>query len=300
MMNAFISHKDIYSIVIAFGIQPKKIRKVLNAHKKNFYHTIIVNNSPKISLEELKSTQVTIINNSDNIGLSKALNIGIQEAKKRGAMLIALFDQDTLINNLYNQIMLSNINNLADKNIALYSSLCFNHSSKNYLPLYYVYKFYIKRLKANKAILLTYPDFVITSGSYIPISAIEDIGLMDENLFINYIDIEWCFRARSKGYKIVNFFNCQIEHFIGDYSIKVFGYSFPIHSPLRLYYTFRNSIYCYSLRHIPLVWKFYDFFKNILRFLFYMLFVKNRLNYFKKIIKGSYHGLQKKMCKLHE
>ena len=37
-----------------------------------------------------------------------------------------------------------------------------------------------------------------------------DVGLMDESLFIDWVDFEWCWRAKSKGYKtafIVTFDN---------------------------------------------------------------------------------------------
>jgi rhamnosyltransferase len=78
------------------------------------------------------------------------------------------------------------------------------------------------------------------------------------------------------------------------------GHHYPIHSPLRMYYYFRNAVYLYRLREIDWNWRVVDATRNMFRFLFYMLFVKDRPTYFKYIIKGYHHGLIKKMGKLEE
>lgn len=72
----FYSEKT-YSIIITYQIKFNNFEKVFKFHKINFKHLIIVNNSPEISLDSFKSPHVTIINNSCNIGLAAALNIGI-------------------------------------------------------------------------------------------------------------------------------------------------------------------------------------------------------------------------------
>ena len=92
----------------------------------------------------------------------------------------------------------------------------------------------------------------------------------------------------------------MIDHNLGDYAVRFMGHNYPIHSPLRMYYYFRNAMYLYRLREIDWNWRLVDATRNLFRFLFYMLFVRDRLTYFKYIIKGYYHGLIKKMGKLEE
>jgi rhamnosyltransferase len=123
---------------------------------------------------------------------------------------------------------------------------------------------------------------------------------MREELFIDFVDIEWCLRARRHNYEIVAINKVRIDHHLGDYAVKFMGERYPIHSPLRMYYYFRNAIYLYRQRDLEFNWKFVDGARNVFRFLFYMLFVKNRPTYFKYIIKGYYHGFIKKMGKLEE
>jgi rhamnosyltransferase len=134
----------------------------------------------------------------------------------------------------------------------------------------------------------------------IPIDVLDDVGLMCKMLFIDFVDIEWCLRARRKDYEVVAFNMVMIDHHLGDYAEYFMGQYYPIHSPLRMYYYFRNAMYLYSQPEIEFNWKFVDGARNLFRFLFYMMFVKDRPTYFKYIIKGYYHGLINKMGKLEE
>lgn len=290
-----------FSIIVIFKPKLDQLKKVLHLQKKNFKNIIIVNNSPEISLELFQSSQVRIINNPGNIGLASALNIGILEAKKQGAEMVALFDQDTLLPDDFLQNMLKHINNYqGSKKPALFSPVFFNHVIDDYGSIINLKPFRLIRSKPNKQESITHPQYVITSASLIPISVLDEVGLMLEELFIDFVDIEWCLRARAKGYEIASFPKVEIAHHLGDSSVSFLGTNYPIHSPLRMYYYFRNAMYLYRLKEIDWNWRLVDSARNLFRFLFYMLFVKDRLTYFKHIIKGYYHGFIKKMGKLEE
>jgi rhamnosyltransferase len=73
--------------------------------------------------------------------------------------------------------------------------------------------------------------------------------------------------------------------------------TFPIHSPLRIYYFFRNAAYLYKRRYIDLNWKAVDGTRNIFRFLFYVVLVKPRLKYMRMALLGTYHGIIGRMGK---
>ena len=300
-MNKPFKKDNICAIIVCFKFEVNKIKGNIFQHLKNFSTIILVNNSPEISLDSFKSSQVIIINNPSNIGLASALNIGILEAKKQGAEMVSLFDQDTLLPSDFTQNMLKHINIYKGLKIpALFSPIFFNHITVDYGSIINFKPFRLIRSKPNKQKTTTYPQYVITSGSFIPISVLDDVGLMREELFIDFVDIEWCLRARAKSYQIISFPKVEISHFLGDSSISIMGTNYPIHSPLRMYYYFRNAIYLYRLKEIDWNWRLIDASRNFFRFLFYMLFVKNRPTYFKYIIKGHYHGIIKKMGKLEE
>ena len=271
------SNTSVVSIIVTYKPNLPDLKKTLRKHNKNFSTTILVNNSPEISLQSLKSSKVTLINNNSNIGLASALNVGILEAKKQGATMVALFDQDTLLPDDFSQNMLNHINAYqGDKKTALFSPVFFNHVTDDYGSIINFKPFRLIRSKPNKQKSVTHPQYVITSGSFIPISVLDDGGLMREELFIDFVDIEWCLRARAKGYEIVSFPQVEIAHHLGDSSVSFMGTNHPIHSPLRMYYYFRNAMYLYRLREIDWNWRVVDSARNLFRFLFYMLFVKNR------------------------
>lgn len=299
-MDAACKTYKIYGVIVCYKTNLDAFKKNLIAHQNNFFNIILVNNSPEISLDIFKSKQVYIINNQSNIGLAAALNVGIIEAKKQGAKMVALFDQDTEIPQDFTQKMQNYINNYkCFAPVALYSPLfhnlvtnkTFRHT--NYKPSCLIPESVVKADYAH-------PHYVISSGSVIPMDVLDDLGLMLEELFIDFVDTEWCLRARRKGYEIVAINNVKIYHHLGDYMVQFMGRSIPIHSPLRMYYYFRNGIYLYQLGEIDWRWRLADAMRNLQLFLFYMLFVKNRLTYFKYSIKGYYHGLIKRMGKLEE
>ena len=291
----------IFSIIILYKADLNNFKRVLATQKKFFLNIVLVNNSPEIPLVSLKSDQVSIINNSHNIGIAAALNIGILEAKKQGAEMVALFDQDTELPPNFTQQMLHYINQYPeDKPVAVYSPIfhnnVINETGKhiNFRP------FRLIRTPVLETENYAHPHYVITSGSIIPIKVLDDVGPMREELFIDFVDIEWCLRARQQGYEIVAINKVMIDHHLGDYAVHFMGHHYPIHSPLRMYYYFRNAMYLYRLREIDWNWRLIDATRNLFRFLFYMLFVKNRPTYFKYIIKGYYHGWIMKMGKLEE
>ena len=300
-MNTKVFLRNIFCIIVTYKTDLNSFKKALEQHQKNFSNIILVNNSPEISLESFQSSHVTIINNPSNSGLAAALNIGILEAKKQGADMVALFDQDTSITSDFSQKMIKHINSFKSaKKLALFAPVYFNHVTDDYGSIINFKPFRLIRSQPDKQKTVTHPQYVITSGSFIPISVLDDVGLMCEELFIDFVDIEWCLRARAIGYEIVFFPQVEIAHHLGDSSVSLMGTNYPIHSPLRMYYYFRNAMYLYRLREIDWNWRVVDASRNLFRFLFYMLFVKDRPTYFKYIIKGYYHGLIKKMGKLEE
>ena len=168
--------------------------------------------------------------------------------------------------------MLHYINNYkGDNPVAVFSPIFYNHvineTSKhiNFKPLRLI------RGLALSGEDYSHPHYVITSGSMIPIDVLDDVGPMLKELFIDFVDIEWCLRARQKCYQIVAINKVKINHYLGDYAKNVMGQYYPIHSPLRMYYYFRNAMYLYRLQEIDWNWRLVDASRNLFRFLFYIV-----------------------------
>lgn len=92
---------------------------------------------------------------------------------------------------------------------------------------------------------------IIASGMLVHQDIFTRVGLMNESFFIDYVDIEWCLRAKSKGYHIKVIPAVTMQHAIGDAVIKVGRWRLPVHCPMRRYYIIRNAFYLFKLSHIP-------------------------------------------------
>ena len=93
-------------------------------------------------------------------------------------------------------------------------------------------------------------DELITSGSLMNLLLFNEIGKFDEKLFIDYVDNDYCYRAKLCGYSLIKLMNISIMHELGKSvyrsSIKtlfLFKKNKTVHPPLRCYYLYRNMLY---------------------------------------------------------
>lgn len=230
----------------------------------------VINSCSDEILHELGTLNVTIINNGSNIGLAKALNIGIREALHDSeCKFVALFDQDSM----------------PEKNMLLSLEKCFEGTSKLATAGPYIQDVKHKTAAIQSNVIDV--DVVITSGSLTPVNVFKEVGLMDETLFIDYIDYEWCLRASYKGYRIVVVRDAVLNHNLGDTLIKFAGMSKPMHhNTIRQYYIIRNQLIMLSRNYIPVKWKFKTFLKLFYRIPGYIVYSDNKLKTIQMISKG--------------
>ena len=91
-------------------------------------------------------------------------------------------------------------------------------------------------------------DHLITSGSIVNLDLFDAVGGFDENLFIDGVDQEYCYKSIVAGYKIVQLKNIQMAHTLGTVvskrSLKNLRMTpRTLHTPVRLYYIMRNHLY---------------------------------------------------------
>lgn len=82
-------------------------------------------------------------------------------------------------------------------------------------------------------------------------SVFEQVGMLDERLFIDYVDTEWCLRCAALGIAVRVNPSAVMTHSIGDKSIRLAGFRVPVHSPLRRYYRVRNAFHLLRMNHVP-------------------------------------------------
>ncbi|MGR5243235.1 glycosyltransferase family 2 protein [Vibrio sp. PNB23_22_6] len=252
---------------------------------------------------------IVIIENGMNRGVAKALNQGIGYWQSKNIDWCFLFDQDSKISQNFVQEMLSPILESQPQqmnNVAAWVPKYFATNLNGYGSAIQVSKWRIKRssvchidgqeVKSNGLSV----SYAITSGSLINMNVFDAIGIHDESLFIDFVDIEWGLRANAKGYGIRMNTDATLTHELGGEPIKWLGKRVVNHSPMRHYYYFRNVCHLLKMPHIPTVWKLTELYKLPLRFGFYALLGTQRKQHVKAMLSGLKDGLNNKTGKRNE
>lgn len=136
-------------------------------------------------------------------------------------------------------------------------------------------------------------DFLISSGSLLPLDALEQVGGMDPGLFIDNVDLEWSFRARGRGHALYGVCDAGMRHRIGDRLRRVPGlrHAVQIHGPARLYYMMRNRVLLYRRAHVPRAWVAQDVPRLLLKLAGMSLFVHPRLANLRCMLRGLAHAI---------
>jgi rhamnosyltransferase len=144
-------------------------------------------------------------------------------------------------------------------------------------------------------------DFLLSSGSLVPLEVIDKVGGMEEALFIDQVDTEWCLRARSMGYRVFGACGAILEHRLGEAYYRIwFGRwrHLPRHKPFRYYYIFRNSLLLFGRAYVSPKWIWFQLQWLGALFLRYGIFSAHRSGELGMMLKGTLHGLRRISGKL--
>lgn len=291
----------VIAIVVAYHPKAGELEASVKSLLQNFKAIVVVWNGPHPLKTPtfLKDKRIHLLDMKDNVGLARALNAGIDKAFQLGAAWVYLSDQDSILPPDFKKRMVEYSGHIPkDLKLAAIGPVYFNQVTKEVGRIIRTEFLRRRRDKPNMSESYIEADYLITSGSFISKEAFNDIGPMLEELFIDLIDVEWGLRAKSRGYKSFVLPKAILDHRLGVDKFKIFGMVFPIHSPLRIYYYFRNSVHLYGKNYISLNWKLIDCVRNIFRFFFYVILIKPRIQYLKMALLGIYHGFFKGMGKL--
>ncbi len=257
----------------------------------------VVDNSahcaPALQTLAAQHDHLTLLANGQNRGVAGALNQGAACLLDQGCDYLFLFDQDSepdaaMINGLVTQLQA-----LVGQRVAQIGPAYFDRRLQQRAPFIQLVNGKIVRHPAAGAALIE-ADYLITSGTCIPAAAWRQIGPMDERLFIDFVDIEWGLRARAQGWRSYGWPAVTMQHTLGDEPVKVLGRAYPLHSPLRHYYYFRNCVALMRRDYVPAAWKWIELYKLPLRFVVYAGFTQQRASHARMMLRGLWDGVRGK------
>jgi rhamnosyltransferase len=295
------------AVVVTYHPDRKRLSALMSALASQATDTVVVDNGsvPEI-VSWLKQEEVAgrihLRLLGENRGVATAQNRGIEVARELQSDYAVLFDHDSLpAPEMVPRLIKAAEQKAAEGwKVASVGPRYVDPRQNNPPPFIRVVGLRLERRACETSDAVVEVDYLISSGCLIPMETIRAVGSMREDLFIDYIDIEWGLRAKAHGYQSFGVCGAEMFHSLGEDPIPFLGKKFPNHSPLRHYYHFRNAIHLYKEPWVPLDWKLVDGWKLIKKFGFYSLFGKPRYDHFRMMTKGVAHGLRRKTGRMQK
>jgi rhamnosyltransferase len=251
-------------------------------------------------IARLNNEKIKILLQTTNLGLAKAQNIGIQKGMELGGDYFLFLDDDSRLS----KGSVSELKREFEVNPKLGIAAChILHENSSKEQKYWIKtKWFYKRVGFTSIIRkLENVNTVISSGSLVSKEVIEKCGLMREDYFIDYIDIEYCLRVRANGYSISVIHSARLRHKLGNTkSIPLGKLAFhpTNHNPERRYYMIRNRIWTWKLYALQFSgWFLIDlgnFFVDNIRVI---IFENNKFQNFREFSMGLKDGIFKRVKK---
>lgn len=227
---------------------------------------------------------MSYICNKANIGIAKAQNIALREILKGDYEYVVFLDQDTRVAVDYPLQIAMEFSRIDNGRLAVLGPQVVNAvTGGQYASAIHKYEISENGFSLRK--------HIISSGSCMSINALKDVGLMWGELFIDYVDFEWCWRAASKGYQCGVTSHLQISHHVGQRELSIGKYKVIISAQQRYFYQYRNFIWLIQKKYVPLQWKCATCVKFLLRLVYFPILVNGGLKYWNNMIKGLKAGI---------
>jgi len=262
------------------GVTEDLLRSVFSKNNYSNLEIIVVDNGSMVNPVpgwQKKYPAVQFIRSEKNLGFAGGNNLGIAAAK--GAYLFLINNDTEITENL-----ISNLAATLDRksNVGIISPKILYHGSNviqyaGYTPLNYF-------TARNKCIgqfekdnrqydnIIGKTGYVHGAAMMVRREAIEKAGLMAENFFLYYEELDWCERIRKKGFEIWINTNASIYH---KESMTV-----GKQSALKEYYMNRNRILLVRKHTHKVIY---------ILFLMYFLFIAVPITLFRYIKAKQYH-----------
>ncbi|MEJ5086247.1 MULTISPECIES: glycosyltransferase family 2 protein [Brucella] len=297
--------RQISGIIVTYRPDLETLEKVIAAVLPQVDRLIVVNNGNEENIQKwlsMQSESIEYISLGDNFGIAKAQNVGISRAKKYGSEYVLLLDQDSIpgagmVETLKAAAIEKQMNGIA---VACLGPRYDDPRQHNAIPFIRIAGYRVQRQSCSVENDVVNVDYLIASGSLIPIDTINQIGGMNEDLFIDYVDIEWGLRAQKNGFQSFGVCSALMKHQLGEEPLLFFGRHVPVHNPLRHYYHFRNAVWLYKQDWLRSEWKVVDAYRLGRKFVFYSLITKPRLKHLSMMSLGIYHGILNRMGRLDQ
>ncbi len=222
--------KKVCGVVILYNPNYEVIENI-NTYLNQVDLLYVIDNSENVNCEIVNKIKyldkVKYISFNKNLGIAKALNIAAETAIENGYHYLLTMDQDSKapLNLVSACVSIFEGSN----NVGLVTPL---HAHK--------YGTHIKPIGKTEKVTIA-----MTSGNLISLDAYKKVGGFDEDYFLDYIDIEYCFKLHLHHYDVIRINDLVLAHNEAAFTeISIFNKKVHPHNhkPFRWYYKTRNIL----------------------------------------------------------
>ena len=274
-------------VIIVFHPNPNLLESKLKQLGGDVAIVVVDNTTNEV--KDIEQTNVAYIPLRENTGIANAQNVGIGNLLKRGCTHIVFFDQDSDFTERYVRSIVGEYERISTvrKNLFLLGPTVINKTNGE------EYRSVIHSDKKSDQGFIEKRE-IISSGSCVSVHKLNQVGVMDTRLFIDYVDFEHCWRANSKGYVCGITRNVTLSHKVGSRELHFpHGYRVIISAPFRYYYQYRNWLWLCRKGYVPRQWKINTCIKFMSRIIYFPFVVNEWKAIEKNMFKGIHDGLFK-------
>lgn len=181
-----------------------------------------------------------------NLGIAVAHNWGIKQAVEKGFSHILFLDQDSQLEREGVEKLSAALCELgrSGAKVAAVGPLYLDRKNGQVSPAlsarWYGVRKWLPEKGSSQPVASTH---IIASGALIPLPIFKKVGLMNESLFIDLVDVEWGERASRMGFISYLIPAVLMSHSLGDRCAQIGTRKIVLHSDARNYYIVRNSTF---------------------------------------------------------
>ena len=241
---------QVYAVIVCYHPAIDRVAHVCAELQSAGVRCVVVDNTEDSYLDgQLALEDGHLIVVGENAGIARAQNVGVRVAIDNGADAILFLDQDSLIDG---DCVLSLAGSLRRGEPMVIAPVCLDEASGDELPAVELGKcglpapVYAAGQEGPRSV-----DIIISSGTLATREALAIAGPMDERLFIDFVDTEWCLRCRRGNVPIQLIPRAILRHTVGTRSFTRGPLTVLVHSPTRCYYQIRNCFLLFRMKHVP-------------------------------------------------
>ncbi|MGK9234709.1 glycosyltransferase family 2 protein [Inquilinus limosus] len=234
------------AVVVLFHPTAEQIAQVVEL-RRHCNNLIAVDNTPRPNSQLailFKEHDITLINEGNRNGIAGAHNRGLTSQFERGVDAVALIDQDSVLPADYFPVMREICTTLASQPFMVGPRI-FEEVAQQYLPVLESNGISLRQIDIDKNAVTQRCAFLIASGCVISRAAFAELGPLDEKLFIDHVDLEYCFRARARNVPLYTTPALTLSHRLADlrrHKLGPFQMMTVNHPWYRRYYNARNAV----------------------------------------------------------